>query len=356
MDDPRERRVARDRRHPIFERAGFVDRARVHRVALGFLDGQALARDRRLVDGRAAGNDLAVEADALAGLHAHDRTERDLRGVDRLPRAVGLPERHGVGREAHQALDRVARTVERARLDQFGDGEEHHHHRGLGPLANRHRARHRDAHQRVDVQVAVRERDPALAIRAEAAGRDRGERERGGEPYRQLQPRGRFRRRRRDARDRERPPRARRVGRRGQRATARRAGVRLFGRHAERADRGGDAGFRARHVLDREHPLHQVEFERRDFGHRAQLLADQCLLGRAVHLHDPERRAHTAAGGLSRAGQRRERDGGGRAARRAVVVAVVVAVAVVVVVVVVRMVAVRMRMGCMCVVARIAIA
>ncbi|CAI8692242.1 LigA [Burkholderia sp. IT-111MI5] len=347
VDDPRERRVGRDGRHAVFERTRFVDRACVHGIAGRLFDRQALAGDRRLVDRRAAGNDFAVQPDPLARLHAHDRAERDLRGLDGAPRPVGILHGRGVRRELHQALDRIARAVERLRLDQFGDREQHHHHRGFRPLADRHRARHRDAHQRVDVQVAVANRDPALLVRSEPAREHRRERERRRQPHGQAGPGRPLGRDRGNARQRQRPPRLR--GRVGD-ARRRRAGRCGLGRHPERADRTFDRRLGARHVLDGQHPLHQVEFERRHLAHPAELLADQRLLGRAVHLHDPERGAHVARCGRLRDRQRCERQRGGGAA---VAGRVVVVVVVVVTGMVVRRVVVRARRAvCMCVAVR----
>nr|WP_244101681.1 hypothetical protein [Burkholderia ambifaria] len=58
--------------------------------------------------------------------------------------------------------------------------------------------------------------------------------------------------------------------------------------------------------------------------HPAELLADQRFLGRAVHLHDPERGAHVTRRGRPRDRQRRERQRGRRAAGAGGVVVVVV--------------------------------
>ena len=52
MDDARERRVAGACGHLVFERAGLIDGSGEDLVTFGLLDGQALAGDGRLVDGR----------------------------------------------------------------------------------------------------------------------------------------------------------------------------------------------------------------------------------------------------------------------------------------------------------------
>ena len=87
-------------------------------------------------------------------------------------------------RQREQALNRVARAVHRPRLDRLGHRVQGHHHRGLGPLADREGAGHRDGHQRIDVKPAMAQRRQALLVDVEAGEPDRHGRdhEAGGAP------------------------------------------------------------------------------------------------------------------------------------------------------------------------------
>jgi hypothetical protein len=134
--------------------------------------------------------------------------------------------------------------------------------------------------------------------------------ERGAHPGRLSEPRDGLGRNRRHPGERKRPPRL--VGLRGG-CCARLAAFGEFRREAERADCLEDRAERMRRMHDCQHALHQVELQAGDCGHRAELLADQRFLGRAVHLQDADRRAD-AVGRDRRRGERRERRGGGRTA------------------------------------------
>jgi hypothetical protein len=177
VDDPRQGRIAGGGRDAVLQRTGLVDGAGEQFVAHGFLHRQAFAGDRRLIDAGLPTDHLAVQADALTGAHPHQCAERHLAHLLFAPLAVGLLHRGHVRGHLHQAADGVARTVQRAGLDQLGHGEQHHHHGRFRPLADQHRTGHGDAHQRVDVEVAVLQGDPALLVGAQAAAEDRGQRQ-----------------------------------------------------------------------------------------------------------------------------------------------------------------------------------
>ena len=85
------------------------------------------------------------------------------------PAAIGLLHGRSFRCQLHQAANGMACAVQRLRLDQLGHCEQKHHHRRFRPLADQHRARHRNAHQRVDVEVAVLQGDPAFLVGAQPA-------------------------------------------------------------------------------------------------------------------------------------------------------------------------------------------
>ena len=58
--------------HPVFKGSCLVDGAGEDFIAHGFLDRQAFAGDRRLVDGGLARGDFPVQANALTGTNPHD--------------------------------------------------------------------------------------------------------------------------------------------------------------------------------------------------------------------------------------------------------------------------------------------
>ena len=153
MDDPRQRRVAAQPRDAHLERAAPVDGAREQRIAGRLVDRQRLAGDRRLVHRALSGDHLAVERHLLTRPDDQDRADRN--GVDRhAPLAGRVADQRLDRRQVHQRADRVARAVERPRLEPFGDGEEEDHAGGFGILSEDDRARHRDHHQDVDVERA----------------------------------------------------------------------------------------------------------------------------------------------------------------------------------------------------------
>ncbi len=79
--------------------------------------------------------------------------------------------------------DSISRSpIQRLRSDQLGDRKEEHDHGRFWPLPNQHRTGHRDTHQRIDVQVAVLQRDPALFIGRQAAQQNGEQRRRQPQP------------------------------------------------------------------------------------------------------------------------------------------------------------------------------
>jgi hypothetical protein len=69
-----------------------------------------------------------------------------------------------------------ARSSDSTSINSASSEQEHDHGR-FGPLPDQDRAGHRDGHQRIHVQVAVLERDPALLVGGPATGGDRHQRE-----------------------------------------------------------------------------------------------------------------------------------------------------------------------------------
>jgi len=287
VDDPRQRRIAGRGADPVLEGAGAVDAAGEHAVALGLVDRQALAGDRRLVDRRAAVAHHAVEGDALARTQAHGGADRHLRGRQAQPATVGLEHAGRRRRQLHQAADRVARAIQRARLDALGQGEEEHHHGRLRPLADQHGAADRDRHQRVDVQVAVLQGDPALAVGRQPAGGDRQRGQRHLQPVVAVQPVHRLGEGRAHPGQRQQPGAARRrplpVSRSG-------AGGGV-GRHADGRQGRAGGGAAVGEAGAGQAAGEQVELQRLDAGQRAQPVADQPLLGRTVHVVDAQHAA-----------------------------------------------------------------
>ena len=173
MDDACQRGVGGGAGHAKLEFTGLVDGAGIDRVSDAAVDGQALARHRRLIYRAASFGDDAIERHALTGTNAHDGVERYAGRWHGLPAAVCLLHVGFFRRKRDQALDRVAGTVGGTRFDQFGDGVERHDHRGFRPLADDESAGHGHAHQRIDVQTAVAQRLDSLGIGLDARQPDR---------------------------------------------------------------------------------------------------------------------------------------------------------------------------------------
>ncbi|ANT38872.1 hypothetical protein A7970_19665 [Bordetella pertussis] len=170
------------------------------------------------------------------------------------------------------------------------------------PLADEHRAGHGDAHQGIDVEIAVAHRDPALAVGRQPAGQDGRQRQGGGDIDRLAGEVGELGQRRQHPAGGQQAPAARRRGRAGwgRRGVAGQG----LGRHAQRADRRVDAIERAVGMQHDQYALHQVEVELVHLGQAGQLLADQRFLGGAVHLPDAHPRDLLARTGLPGRGGR----------------------------------------------------
>ena len=209
------------------------------------------------------------------------------------PGTIGLAHRGLFRGHLHQAADGVARPVQGLGLNQLGHGEQEHHHRRFRPLANQDRARHRDAHQGIDIEVEVLQGNPALLVGGKAAAENRHQRHQRDYPggchtseMQHLGPQGTH------ARHRQRPPMFL-GGRRG-------GGAAFFDRvglHADGLDCLNDRR-RVRQVMgDAEDAVDQVEFQLLHASELAQLVLDQRLLGRAVHGFDAEGAQARAGGG-----------------------------------------------------------
>ena len=177
MDDARQRGVSRRRGDPVLEGACRVHRGRVDRIVLRFFHRQAFARDGGLVHGRAAADDDAVGGDALARTHSDDVTRLQFGGGYFQPLAICLLHGGRFRRQVQQSAHGIACPVEGTGFDQFGHVEQEHHHGRFGPLSDQDGAGDGDAHQGIDVEVAVAHGDPALAVGADAAGQDGGHRQ-----------------------------------------------------------------------------------------------------------------------------------------------------------------------------------
>ncbi|MNZ63164.1 hypothetical protein D3C78_813040 [compost metagenome] len=293
------------RRHPVLQRTGLVDGPGEYLVARALLYRQALAGDRRLVDARLAADHLTVQADALARAHPHQRTEGDLLDVQLTPLAIGVLYGGEVRAQLHQAANSVARAVQRARFDQLGDSEQEHDHGRFRPLANQHRAGHSDAHQRVDIEVAVLQGNPALLVGTQATTEDRHQGNQGNHPgRRQFGEMNRLGTQRCHTCQCQRPPvlfhRCRRSG-------SFLGGIaQRFSLHAQRGNRllnGDGVGMGMAHAED---AIDQVELQLLDPRQLAQLVLDQRLLGRAIHGLDAKTaQPRTGATRLAQLHQRR---------------------------------------------------
>ncbi|MNN10695.1 hypothetical protein D3C81_1236250 [compost metagenome] len=304
------------------QRTRLVDGASEQFVAHGFFHRQAFTGDRRLIDAGLATGHFAIQADALAWPYPHQSADSHLAHVHLTPLAIGLPHGRHVGGELHQAADGIACPVQGACLDQLGDREQHHHHGRLRPLADQHSTGHGNAHQRVDVEVAVFQGDPALLVGAQAATQDRRQGQGGHQPFR-CKP-GEMHDFCGDSRDtgqRQRPPAGF-----AWRGCSRGGGVPFgerLGLHAQAVDGPLDLGSTAQRVPHAKHTVDQVELQLLDTRQLAQLVLDKRLLGGAVHGLDAEAaKLRVAAGFFAQLHQRRGASAG--AAAVGVVVVLVV--------------------------------
>ena len=156
-DDARQGRVAADGRGAHRERAGAVDGRAGDGVARRLLDREGLAGQHRLVDGRAALLDLAVDGHALAGAHLEHVAHGDGLDGDVLRPARGHAARR-LGRERHEPLDGFAGAAARARLQPAPAQDERHDHRRGLEVDRRRRSTGRDESRRHHGERAEAER------------------------------------------------------------------------------------------------------------------------------------------------------------------------------------------------------
>ncbi|VDY11113.1 conserved protein of unknown function (plasmid) [Thiomonas sp. Sup16B3] len=247
--------------------------------------GQAFPGDRRLVQRRAAGVDACVQRHPRAGAHPDAAADRHPGHRLGLPGLASL-DLGSFRRDGRERLDRVPGTLQRQRLDRLGHGKQEHHHRRFRPLAERHGPGHGDGHQEVDIEGQVSERDPALLEGGQTGAED------GHGGKRHHHPRGFLPARPGDDLGRDGGgashgeqtflPSAQGGGKHGHR----RIGFQQIGCHAQLVQRHGNLLGLIQAVIHRELPIHEVEVELHNPGHGLQLVADQALLGRAVHLVD----------------------------------------------------------------------
>ncbi|SPO64173.1 protein of unknown function, partial [Pseudomonas inefficax] len=298
LDDTRQGRLTGSSSNAELQRPCLVDGAGEQFIAYGLFHRQTFAGDRRLIDTGLPASHLTVQANAFAGAYPHQGTDGHLSHLHFPPLAIGLAHGGHVGGELHQAADGVACAVQRAGFDQLGDGEQHHHHGRFRPLADQHCASHGNAHQRVDVEVAVFQGDPALLIGTQTTAEDRCQRQHRHRPLRGQ--RGKmydFGGDSGNSRQRQRPPAG--LGHLWWAGGAFVFGAQRFGFHAQAVDGLLDFSGAVQGMANAKHTVDQVEFQLLDTGQLAQLVLDQGLLGRAVHGLDAETAELGMAAGLS---------------------------------------------------------
>ena len=129
LNDLRKRGVLADARGAAAQEAGLVDRRGGDRVARGLVHRQALARQRRLVDGACAVKHHAVHGDALARADHEDVVPLHLLDGDLKLPTVAFDHR-GLRGKLHQAFERVGRAALGAGLEHLADGDEREDHGG----------------------------------------------------------------------------------------------------------------------------------------------------------------------------------------------------------------------------------
>ena len=284
VNDPGQSGVVGQGGDAVLERAGFVDRASEHRITGGFFDREAFTRDRGLVDGRAAFQHLTIKGDALTWFDPDAGADGDLLGAHLAPCAVSLLYRGLFRGQVEQATDSVTSAIQRFGFDYLGQREQYHHHCRFGPVADQHGTRDRNRHEGVHIEITVLERNPPLLVGGEATREDRDKRQNDNRPViAVVEPVDRLGRRCSDQGDAQRPP----VGRRGHRGGGWRCDLcrvhdlRLESKRLQCHEHVWQNLVR---MAYRQRALHQVEIEISNTGHGAELVADQRLFGRAIHL------------------------------------------------------------------------
>ena len=147
-------------------------------------DGDRLPRDRRLVDGRLAGQHTTVDRDPLAGPHQHDLAQPQLFDGDHPLLAVAQNGRH-FRRELHQRPHRPLGPSQGVVLQRVRGGEESEQDRAFFPIADDGGADGRGDHQEVDTDRSLQEEIAQRGDGGEGAASDIGENEeRGRDPPR----------------------------------------------------------------------------------------------------------------------------------------------------------------------------
>ncbi|PAV68103.1 hypothetical protein WR25_02509 [Diploscapter pachys] len=285
VDNPRQCRIAGLGRHAVLDRARLVDRARIHGVTHSLVHGQALTGDRSLIDRRTPRDHLTIQAYALAWAHAHNSPQLNTFDLDLPPTAIVLLHCGAVRRQINQAFDCIACAIQGSRLNPLGQREQHHDHRRFRPLANERRTRDSNAHQRIDVQVQVTQRNPTLLVGGRTSQRDGQQGHKGHHPLRcgggEVQ---HFREHCGDPGQSNGPPAAYvGIGRYnlGCRVAALPRRSRRHGLHAQCMNGGHDLATVSQLVPDTHRPVHHVEFQGMNAGDLLQFRFDHGLLALA---------------------------------------------------------------------------
>jgi hypothetical protein len=159
--------------HFDLQHAAAVHRAREHHVAHAFVNGHALACNRRLVDMRFAVPHHPVSGDALAGAGHHAVADLQLFHGYGLG-SCGRDSRGGIGLERHQRAHGVATARQGVVLQRVGQREQEQQRRAFGRLADTRRADRRRNHQEVHIEPPLLERLVAVQ-HAEVAAREVGD-------------------------------------------------------------------------------------------------------------------------------------------------------------------------------------
>ena len=127
-DDLRERGVLADAGRPTGQETALIDRRRLHGIAGRFVDRDALAGERRFVDGAFPIHDDTVHRDVFAGPHNKQITRADLFNGHFGFIAVPQHDRRFRG-QLHQAFERIGRSALGHRFEQLADRDQRRDHR-----------------------------------------------------------------------------------------------------------------------------------------------------------------------------------------------------------------------------------
>ena len=170
--DPPKRRLRTCAADPDLDGPGQVDGPREHLGAGALLRGERLARDARLVEGRAPGLDRPVGGEVLAGTHPDQVSRLQGSGLDLLLAPVGQDPLGERGSQPDQRLDRDPRPERGPALDQLAqEREEGHRARGQVVL-KRDGGDHGQRDQLVELKLIVKQ-VPGRAGH-DGAGQDQG--------------------------------------------------------------------------------------------------------------------------------------------------------------------------------------